>query len=48
MTGHGFQDFAAAAEQAPHFTDLDAAMGGRYPDRTNRGVLWNSAKSFMS
>jgi hypothetical protein len=42
------QDFTAAAEQAHSFRDLYEAMAARYPHRVNRGVLWNSAKSFMS
>jgi glyoxylase-like metal-dependent hydrolase (beta-lactamase superfamily II) len=39
------QDFDAAAETAAGHQDLYDAMVARYPDRLNRGVLWNSAKS---
>lgn len=42
------QDFTAAAENAGTFADLYEAMVELYPNRVNRGVLWNSAKSFMS
>jgi len=42
------EDFIAAAEKARSFTDLYEAMVARYPGRVNRGVLWNSAKSFLS
>jgi glyoxylase-like metal-dependent hydrolase (beta-lactamase superfamily II) len=42
------QDFTAAAEKARDATDLYDAMVALYPDRVNRGVLWNSANSFMS
>ncbi len=42
------EDFTAAAERADDFTDLYQAMVTLYPDRVNRGVLWNSAKSFMA
>jgi hypothetical protein len=42
------EDFTAAAEKARSLTDLYQAMVALYPDRVNRGVLWNSAKSFMS
>jgi glyoxylase-like metal-dependent hydrolase (beta-lactamase superfamily II) len=42
------QDFAAAAEKAGSHTDLYEAMVALYPDRVNRGVLWNSAKAVMS
>ena len=41
-------DFTAAAGKARSFIDLYQAMVALYPDRVNRGVLWNSAKSFMS
>ncbi|MBV1854358.1 MBL fold metallo-hydrolase [Catellatospora tritici] len=41
-------DFTAAAAQAAGFADLFEAMVARYPDRVNRGVLWNSAKAFLS
>ncbi|MBP2706133.1 MBL fold metallo-hydrolase [Microbispora sp. RL4-1S] len=41
-------DFAAAAEQAGSHSDLYEAMVALYPDRLNRGVLWNSAKAVMS
>ncbi|ETK38059.1 MBL fold metallo-hydrolase [Microbispora sp. ATCC PTA-5024] len=42
------EDFTAAAEKAGSHTDLYEAMVALYPDRRNRGVLWNSAKSVMS
>jgi glyoxylase-like metal-dependent hydrolase (beta-lactamase superfamily II) len=42
------QHFIAEVARASNFTDLYEAMVARYPDRTNRGVLWNSVKSFMS
>jgi hypothetical protein len=42
------EEFTAAAEQAHSFSDLYEAMVALYPNRVNRGVLWNSAKSFMS
>lgn len=41
------QDFDAAAEQASGYQELYDAMVELYPDRLNRGVLWNSAKSVM-
>jgi hypothetical protein len=41
-------DFAAAAEKAGSHTDLYDAMVALYPDRVNRGVLWNSARAVMS
>ena len=39
------QQFDAAAEKADSYLDLYEAMAALYPDRINRGVLWNSAKS---
>ncbi|MER6532879.1 MBL fold metallo-hydrolase [Streptomyces sp900105755] len=39
------QDFDTAAEKATGYQDLYDAMVALYPDRLNRGVLWNSAKS---
>jgi glyoxylase-like metal-dependent hydrolase (beta-lactamase superfamily II) len=39
------QDFDAAAEKAVGHRELYDAMVALYPDRINRGVLWNSAKS---
>jgi glyoxylase-like metal-dependent hydrolase (beta-lactamase superfamily II) len=42
------EDFTSAADGAEHHRDLYEAMVARYPDRVNRGVLWNSAKTFMS
>jgi len=42
------EDFTAAARDAGDFAGLYEAMLARYPDRVNRGVLWNSAKSFMA
>lgn len=42
-------DFTAAAGQAEgNYLALYDAMIGLYPDRVNRGVLWNSAKSVMA
>jgi len=41
------QDFDAAAQKAAGYQDLYDAMVTLYPDRLNRGVLWNSAKSVM-
>ena len=38
----------APAGKARSFTDLYQAMVALYPSRVNRGVLWNSARSFMS
>jgi glyoxylase-like metal-dependent hydrolase (beta-lactamase superfamily II) len=40
--------FTAAAEKADGFADLYEAMLAMYPDRMNRGVLWNSAKSYLA
>jgi hypothetical protein len=37
--------FAAAAEKAATALDLYNAVVGEYPDRLNRGVLWNSARA---
>lgn len=42
------EDFTAAAHKAGRFTELYDAMVALYPNRVNRGVLWNSAKSFLS
>jgi glyoxylase-like metal-dependent hydrolase (beta-lactamase superfamily II) len=42
------EDFAAAADKADNYTDLYEAMVALYPDRVNRGVLWNSAKAVVS
>ena len=42
------EDFAAAAEKADSYTELYEEMVALYPDRANRGVLWNSAKAVMS
>ena len=39
------EDFGAAAEQAAGHQELYDAMVARYPDRLNRGVLWNSAQA---
>ncbi|MFG3061997.1 hypothetical protein ACGFYM_25955 [Streptomyces sp. NPDC048231] len=41
------QQFALAAEKAAGHEDLPKAMVALYPDRINRGVLLNSAKSVM-
>jgi glyoxylase-like metal-dependent hydrolase (beta-lactamase superfamily II) len=42
------EDFTAAAARARDVTELYDAMVARYPNRANRGVLWNSAKSFTA
>jgi glyoxylase-like metal-dependent hydrolase (beta-lactamase superfamily II) len=42
------EDFMAMAEQADGHLDLYEAMLEQYPDRVNRGVLWNSAKAFAA
>jgi glyoxylase-like metal-dependent hydrolase (beta-lactamase superfamily II) len=42
------EDFTAAADKAVDFAGLYQAMLALYPGRVNRGVLWNSAKSFRS
>jgi glyoxylase-like metal-dependent hydrolase (beta-lactamase superfamily II) len=42
------RDFSAAREQARDFNELYATMLRLYPDRVNRGVLWNSAKGAMA
>lgn len=42
------EDFTTAAENARSFSKLYEAMVARYLNRVNRGVLWNSAKTFMS
>lgn len=42
------QQFDAAAEKADSYLDLYEAMVALYPERINRGVLWNSAKSVMA
>ena len=42
------EGFTAEAAKARSFTDLYEAMVALYPNRVNRGVLWNSAKSFLS
>jgi glyoxylase-like metal-dependent hydrolase (beta-lactamase superfamily II) len=42
------QQFDAAAAKATGHLDLYEAMVAAYPDRLNRGVLWNSAKSVMA
>jgi glyoxylase-like metal-dependent hydrolase (beta-lactamase superfamily II) len=41
-------DFTGAAEKSGTYEDLYENMVGRYPDRLNRGVLWNSAKAVMA
>jgi glyoxylase-like metal-dependent hydrolase (beta-lactamase superfamily II) len=41
------EDFGTAAQKAAGYQDLYDAMVARYPDRLNRGVLWNSCKSVM-
>jgi glyoxylase-like metal-dependent hydrolase (beta-lactamase superfamily II) len=47
-TRRHIEAFTAEAAKARSFTDLYGAMVALYPTRVNRGVLWNSAKSFMS
>lgn len=42
------QEFDAAAQKADSYLDLYEAMIALYPDRINRGVLWNSAKSVLA
>ncbi len=42
------QQFDAAVEKAAGYQDLYEAIVARYPDRLNRGVLWNSAKAVMA
>jgi hypothetical protein len=37
--------FAAAAEKTATVLDLYNAVVDEYPDRLNRGVLWNSAQA---
>ncbi|MGI5213141.1 MBL fold metallo-hydrolase [Plantactinospora sp. CA-290183] len=39
------QDFEAAAESTTSAVELYDEMVRRYPDRVNRGVLWNSARA---
>ncbi|MFD3441909.1 MBL fold metallo-hydrolase [Streptomyces sp. NPDC058685] len=41
------EDFATVAEKADNHVDLYETMVRMYPDRVNRGVLWNSAKSAL-
>lgn len=41
------EDFVGAADKATGFTDLYETMLELYPDRENRGVLWNSVKTVM-
>jgi hypothetical protein len=42
------EDFTSAADQARDPSELFEAMTALYPDRLNRGVLWNSANSLAS
>ncbi|MEU1528148.1 MBL fold metallo-hydrolase [Streptomyces fagopyri] len=42
------EDFTAAAATANDHMDLYTSMLRLYPDRVNRGVLWNSAKTALS
>ncbi|GHH75229.1 MBL fold metallo-hydrolase [Streptomyces sulfonofaciens] len=42
------QQFDAAVGEAAGHLDLYEAMVAAYPERLNRGVLWNSAKSVMA
>lgn len=39
------EDFIAELEKADNHTDLYQAIVARYPNRLNRGILWDSAKS---
>jgi glyoxylase-like metal-dependent hydrolase (beta-lactamase superfamily II) len=48
QTRRYIEAFTAAAQGARSPTELYDAMVALYPSRVNRGVLWNSAKSFMS
>jgi glyoxylase-like metal-dependent hydrolase (beta-lactamase superfamily II) len=42
------EDFSAAFDKASNFADLYESMAGLYPDRLNRGVLWNSAQAVFA
>ncbi|MFF4123316.1 MBL fold metallo-hydrolase [Microbispora rosea] len=42
------EDFTAAVEKTGSHADLYEAVVALYPDRLNRGVLWNSAKAVTS
>jgi glyoxylase-like metal-dependent hydrolase (beta-lactamase superfamily II) len=42
------EDFFAAAERANEVMALYDAMVAQYPGRVNRGVLWNSVKTFLA
>jgi glyoxylase-like metal-dependent hydrolase (beta-lactamase superfamily II) len=42
------EHFLTAADQARSFTDLYDVMVALYPQRLNRGALWNSAKAYLS
>ncbi len=39
------EDFSAAVKGADSHADLYDTMVALYPDRLNRGVLWNSARA---
>jgi glyoxylase-like metal-dependent hydrolase (beta-lactamase superfamily II) len=41
------RDFLATAERAATCLDLYSAMVELYPDRVDRGALWNSARAFL-
>ncbi|MFD7233319.1 MBL fold metallo-hydrolase [Streptomyces sp. NPDC059881] len=41
------EDFATATQKAHDHVDLYETMVGMYPDRVNRGVLWNSARTAL-
>jgi glyoxylase-like metal-dependent hydrolase (beta-lactamase superfamily II) len=42
------EDFTTAADKATDHADLYQMMVDLYPNRVNRGVLWNSARSVLS
>lgn len=42
------EHFLTAAEQSRGFTDLYDVMVALYPQRLNRGALWNSAKAYLA
>jgi glyoxylase-like metal-dependent hydrolase (beta-lactamase superfamily II) len=42
------RDFSTATQEAKDFNELYETMIALYPDRVNRGVLWNSAKGAMA
>lgn len=42
------EDFSAAFDKATTYTELYETMVALYPNRLNRGVLWNSAKAVFA